>query len=61
MQDEMTIDELKMRLKNRSCRKIHEDTGIHWNTISNIRLGKNKNHSAAILSVLIHYVKEHNL
>jgi hypothetical protein len=61
MQHKITIMELIEALNKRSCRRIQADTGIHRNTISDIRSGKRTNMHAATLSILTQYVRENGL
>lgn len=53
----MTLDEIKNQLSDRSPLKVAQATGLHINTIRNIRDGLTPNPSYQVVQKLIQYLE----
>ena len=54
----MTLEEIQRALRDRRINIVAEETGLHYNTIRNIRDGKNTNPTYFVVSALTNYLKE---
>ena len=54
----MTLDQIRESLADRRVSVVAEFTGIHANTISRIRSGKNKNPTIRVVTLLEIYLSD---
>lgn len=54
----MTLEEIKKALQDRRINIVAEETGLHYNTIRNIRDGKNKNPTYFVVTALSNYLEK---
>lgn len=54
----MTLDQIKQALEDRRLSIVSEATGLHYNTLKNIRDGKNGNPSIKTLNKISAYLEQ---
>jgi DNA-binding Xre family transcriptional regulator len=54
----MTLDQIKQALEDRRLNIVSEATGLHYNTLKNIRDGKNENPSIKTLNKISAYLEQ---
>lgn len=52
----MTLEELKLKLKDRNLKQVAKNSGVSYETVSTIATGKNKNPSYVSVLKLVNYL-----
>lgn len=55
----MTLDQIRAALRDRRLAKVAEATGLHYNTIREVRDNPNANPTYKVIRVLSDYLTQH--
>lgn len=55
----MTLDQIRAALRDRRLAKVAEATGLHYNTIREVRDNQNANPTYKVIRVLSDYLTQH--